>query len=117
MTNVTQPLTAAPDIPALVERLTTHKTLGGAPHSELEWLARNAEFRRYPVGAVAAAKGASVNEMFVQLSGKLTVTIDRGSGRRHTIDTFGGEVTALLPFSRATTALGDAVIYADNETT
>jgi len=110
VTTVTQPVTESPDIAALVERLTTHKTLGSAPRAELEWLARNAELRRYELGARIASKGEWVNEMFVQLSGCLTFTIDRGSGRRHPVETFGGEVTGMLPFSRATTSPGDGVM-------
>ena len=82
MTNVTQPLTEAPDIATLVERLTTHKTLGSAPRSELEWVARNGEFRRYEAGARIVGKGEPVNEMIVQLSGRVAVTMDRGNGRR-----------------------------------
>jgi signal transduction histidine kinase len=115
VTIVTQPLTAAPDIAVLVERLTTHKTLGSAPRSELEWLARNAEFRRYEVGARVASKGDPVDDMIVQLSGRLTVSMDRGSGRRQTLDSFAGEVTALLPFSRLTSALGDATFTEASE--
>jgi len=115
VTTVTQPLTEAPDIATLVERLTTHKTLGSAPRSELEWLARNAEFRRYEAGARVASRGEPVNEMVVQLSGRLTVSMERGSGRRQTLDSFGGEVTALLPFSRLTSSLGDAIFAEPSE--
>jgi signal transduction histidine kinase len=115
VTNVTQPLTEAPDIATLVERLTTHKTLGSAPRSELEWLARNSEFRKYEAGARIAAKGQPVDEMYVQLTGLVSVSMDRGNGRRQSIDSHGGEVTALLPFSRLTTALGDATAIETSE--
>ena len=107
MTNVSQSVTEAPDTGALVDRLAAHKTLGSAPREELEWLARNTEFRRYEIGASVYPNGAPVSEMVVLLSGRLTVSLDRGTGRRHILEINAGDVTALLPFSRLTHALGD----------
>jgi hypothetical protein len=48
--------------------------------------------------------------MAIQLSGYASTSVERGTGRRHPLDTRGGDVTALLPFSRLTAAINDVVI-------
>jgi len=101
---------AAPDTTDLVERLAAHKTIGGAPRAELEWLAKHGTFVQFKKGELAAAKGDPVTFMFIQLSGRTSAFIERGTGRRYTLETHGGEVTALLPFSRLTSSIGDVVV-------
>jgi signal transduction histidine kinase len=99
-----------PDHEALIEQLAAHRTLSGIPRSELEWLATHGEFRHYDTGELAARRGDPVDEMIIQLSGRTSTSVNSGSGRRYLLDTHGGDVTALLPFSRLTTSLGDVVI-------
>jgi signal transduction histidine kinase len=93
----------------LVDRLTTHDTLGVAPRSELEWLVANSEWRRYEPGTVLVKKDQMANEMFTLLSGRIAVHFDHGTGRRHVMESRAGGVTGVLPFSRIGVALGDAV--------
>ena len=102
--------TVAPDQEALIEELAAHRTLGGVPRSELEWLAAHGEFWHYDAGETPSRKGEPVNEMVIQLNGHVSTSVDRGSGRRYVLETTGGDVTALLPFSRLTTSLGDVLI-------
>ena len=104
---------AVPSIDELVETLTHHKTLGGAPRTELEWLARHGEYHWYAAGTRLMAKGDPINEMIVQLDGRVSVNYQRGSGREHLLDTVGGDITAALPFSRAASALGDVTVAED----
>jgi len=99
-----------PDREALIEQLAAHRTLSGIPRSELEWLATHGEFRHYDTGESAARRGDPVDEMIIQLTGRTSTSVNSGSGRRYLLDTHGGDVTALLPFSRLTTSLGDVVI-------
>jgi signal transduction histidine kinase len=100
----------------LVDRLVAHRTLSGAPREELEWLATHGELRLYETGDVIASKGQLVTDMTVMLSGRVGVYIERGTGRRHLMESHGGDVTGLLPYSRMTMAIGDVLIEEPTET-
>ena len=104
-----------PTTAELVERLATHKTLGAAPRAELEWLAAHGEFRRYEAGEKAALKGAPAEEMIVMLTGHIVASLDRGTGRRHSLESFAGEISARLPYSRMTLMIGDIVVTEPSE--
>ena len=90
----------------LVERLAKHRTLGSAPRGELEWLVRHGELRRLAVGDELSVKGAPVDGMFVILSGRITIFVDRGGAPRKLSEWQGGDVTGLLPYSRLVNAPG-----------
>ncbi|HEV8233657.1 MAG TPA: hypothetical protein VGP84_03630, partial [Gemmatimonadaceae bacterium] len=96
-------------VAALVDRLAAHRTLAGHPRVELEWLAAHGEFHSFKTGEIVQHKGDPVDAMFIQFSGTASMALERGTGRRHLLDSHGGDVTALLPFSRLHVALGDAV--------
>ena len=76
---MTSPTTQQPDVATLVERMSTHRTLGGLPRTELEWLAKHGVFRHYDVGDVIAAKGEPISEMAIILSGSTETVFERGS--------------------------------------
>ena len=101
------PASGTPDVATLVERLTAHKTLGGAPRAELEWIATHGVFRHFDVGAVIATKGEPGSEMVIILAGVMEQIFERGSGRRYILEARAGDVSLVLPFSRMTTVLGD----------
>lgn len=103
------------DVAALVERLAAHRTLAGVPRSELEWLAAHGELISYKVGDIVERKGQPVNRMIIQFTGTASLFIERGTGRRHLMESRGGEVTSLLPFSRLTGAPGDVIVTEDAE--
>jgi signal transduction histidine kinase len=109
------PSTDAPNVEALVELLRAHKTLGSAPVAELEWLARNGEFRRYRPSDQLAKKGEPVDVMVILFTGGRSVYVDRGTGRHKIFEWHGGEVTGLLPFSRLTTSLGEPFFEEESE--
>jgi len=92
----------------LIDRLALHRTLQGVPRVELEWLAANGELRRFEVGDYLARKDEPFDEMFILLSGRTSVTVDRGTGRLHSLDSTAGDITGRLPFSRMTRATVDA---------
>jgi signal transduction histidine kinase len=103
------------DVAALVDRLAAHRALAGVPRSELEWLAAHGEFISFKAGDIVERKGQPVSRMVIQFTGKASLFIERGTGRRHLMETHGGDVTSLLPFSRTTGAPGDVVVTEDAE--
>jgi signal-transduction protein with cAMP-binding, CBS, and nucleotidyltransferase domain len=64
----------------LVDRLTRHRALGGAPREELEWLARHGSMRKLKAGDVLLTKNQPVQNLWVVLSGRIAIFVDRGSG-------------------------------------
>ncbi len=96
-------------------QLAGHKTLGSAPPEELAWLAAHGTLRHMATGDVLTAKGAQVEGMFVVLSGRIAIFIDRGAGLHKVMEWVGGDVTGLLPFSRLATPPGDSVAQEPTE--
>ena len=97
--------------PELIDRLAAHRTIGGAPRHELEWLAAHGELRRYEVGEIPQPKGTPAEHMVVQLTGHVSTYVDRPTGRRFMLETKGGDLTAILPFARGGgVRLGDVTI-------
>jgi len=99
----------------LVDRLAEHKTLGAAPREELAWLASHGYLRQMNPGDVLTAKGATVAGLFVVLSGRITISVDRGAGPRKIMEWQGGDVTGLLPYSRMVSPPGDTVAQEPTE--
>ncbi len=90
----------------LIDRLSEHRTLGGAPRSELEWLAAHGTMRRLNTGEVLSVKGVPVEALYIILSGRLALFVDRGAGLNKIMEWRGGDVAGLLPYSRLTTPPG-----------
>ena len=107
------------DTPTIVQRLREHATLGGAPVVELEWLAAHGYLRRFATGDYVIRTGQmrATMGLIVVLTGHLVLYVDRGrgGGRRKVAEWRGGEVSGILPYSRTTTAIGDAFVEADTE--
>jgi len=101
---------------AIVRRLQEHATIGGAPLRELEWLAAHGELQVFRAGQRVIRQGeATAGELFVLLTGHVALYANRGRGRRKIVEWHAGEVTGILPYSRASIAVGDAVPEADTE--
>jgi signal transduction histidine kinase len=88
---------AAPD---LVEQLAQHKALASVPRAELEWLAAHGTHRQLATGDVLTPKGTHPEGMFVILTGRIEINVDRGSGLQKVMEWRGGSVTGMLPYSR-----------------
>lgn len=99
----------------LVHRLAEHKTLGGAPREELAWLASHGSIRHLSTGDVLTAKGVTVAGLFVLLSGRIAISVDRGTGLKKILEWRGGEVIGLLPYSRLVSPPGDTVAQEPTE--
>jgi signal transduction histidine kinase len=93
----------------LVDQLAAHKTIGEAPRDELAWLVSHGAVRRLDAGEVLTAKGATVEGLFVVLSGCIAIFVDRGAGLRKVMEWRGGDVTGVLPYSRLVSPPGDTV--------
>ena len=76
----------------LIDRLTKHQALGAAPREELAWLASHGSLRQLQSGDVLTAKGAQVEGLFVVLSGRVAISVDRGAGLRKIMEWREGEV-------------------------
>jgi len=99
----------------LVDRLAQHKTLGGVPREELQWLTVHGSLRQLQVGDVLTAKGARVEGLFVILSGRIAMSVDRGAGPHKIMEWRGGDVGGVLPYSRLVSPPGDSVAQETTE--
>jgi signal transduction histidine kinase len=93
----------------VVDRLSEHRTVGGAPRPELEWLAAHGSMRHLVAGDVLTTKGKTVEGLFVVMSGRISLSMDRGTGTHKTLEWRQGDVTGFLPYSRLVGPPGDTV--------
>lgn len=94
----------------LIDRLAEHKALSAAPRSELEWLAAHGSIRQLSPGEVVSTKGRQVEGLYIILSGRLALFIDRGAGPSKFLEWHAGEITGMLPYSRLVTPPGDVIV-------
>jgi signal transduction histidine kinase len=93
----------------LVARLAEHQTIGQAPREELEWLVAHGSLRHLNLGEVLTPKGTNVEGLFLVLSGRITMSVDRGSGAHRIMEWRPGHVVGALPYSRIVSPPGDTV--------
>ena len=108
-------MTTEADKTNLIDRLAAHRTLSEVPRPELAWLAAHGELRHYEADAVVAVMGQPVDEMTVLLSGRTVVYVERGTGRRHVMESVAGDVTGTLPFSRLSAPPGNVYMAEASE--
>ena len=101
--------------PALLDRLSQHRTLAGAPAAELEWLVRHGELLNLAVDDVLTSKSGPVRGLFIVLSGHLSIYVDRGNGRQKVMAWHGGDVTGFLPYSRLVSPPSDVTAEEPSE--
>ena len=99
----------------LLDRLAEHKTLGGAPREELAWLVSHGTVRHLREGEVLSAKGEPVAGLFIVLSGRIALFLDRGAGRHKALEWRDGDVTGMLPYSRLISPPADSVAQEASE--
>ena len=99
----------------LIDRLAEHKTVGLAPREELAWLVSHGSLRHLDEGDVLSAKGSAVEGLFVVLTGRVAIFIDRGAGRNKVLEWRAGDVTGVLPYSRIVSPPGDSVAQEPSE--
>jgi signal transduction histidine kinase len=98
--------TVIPD--ELVRRLSSLPSFQDIPAAELEWLAAHGRFRTQEPG-VFMEPGAKIEELYIILSGRIAIVVDRGLGPRRVFEWTAGDVTGLLPYSRANRVENDVL--------
>jgi len=91
----------------LIERLSQHRALSGAPPNELAWVAARSERMQLAPGGVLTPKSERVRGLFVVLSGLLSIYVDRGGGPLKVMEWRAGDITGVLPYSRIVAPPGD----------
>src|SRR5262249_34211681 len=76
-----------------------HRTVGVVALKELAWLASHGSVRHMNAGDVLTSKNARPDGLFVVLSGRIAITVDRGAGPHKVMEWRGGDVTRLPPHS------------------
>ena len=99
----------------LIERLAAHRTLGAAPRQELEWLASRGTLRLLAEGDVVSAKDVPVESLFIVLTGRAAIWVDRGAGLHKVMEWKAGDVTGVLPYSRLVNPPGASVALEPTE--
>jgi signal transduction histidine kinase len=97
----------------IVDRLSKHRTIGGAPRRELEWLAAHGSLRHLSLGDLVLASGRPVEDLYIVLSGRLTIF--RGTGPQKLWEWPEGDVSGLLPYSRVGASPGDVIADAPTD--
>ena len=92
---------------ALIDRLADHRTLGTAARTELEWVVAHGFLRNLNPGDVLSRKGHPVEALYIILSGRLALFVDRGAGPNKFVEWHGGDITGMLPYSRMVSPPGD----------
>jgi signal transduction histidine kinase len=93
----------------LVDRLAEHRTLVVACRTDLEWLVAHGSLRKLNAGDVLSRKGHPVEALYIVLSGRLALFVDRGAGPNKAMEWRGGDVSGVLPYSRLVTPPGDVI--------
>lgn len=95
---------------SLIDRLIAHRTIGGAPREELEWVAAHGRIRQLAAGELLSSRQRPVEGLHIVLSGVINIHVDRGAGSRRVMEWRAGDVTGVLPYSRLQKPPGDAVV-------
>jgi signal transduction histidine kinase len=81
--------------------------MGAASRTELEWLVANGSIRKLNTDEKLSMKGQPVEALYIVLSGRVALFIDRGAGPNKFVEWHEGDVTGLLPYSRMVNPPGD----------
>jgi signal transduction histidine kinase len=98
------------DIKGLVDRLSAHRTIGMAPREELTWIATHGTLRQFQHGDLVVRQTEVVDGLYILLTGRMSIWINRGARYRKVMEWEGGDVTGLLPYSRLLTPPGDTIV-------
>jgi signal transduction histidine kinase len=101
---------SSPTVAALVDRLAAHRTLGGAPRAELEWLAVHGHPERRAVGSIVSTPVEPIVGMYILFSGRVAIYQPRATGRHKIAEWTAGDVTGLLPYSRMVRPPGETIV-------
>lgn len=100
----------------LVDRLAALPRLESIPREELEWLVDHGRYQVGEAGTVIAPKGEPIEQLWIILTGKIGVRVDRGAGPRLVMSWLPGDVSGMLPYSRMKGPPGDSYLQKRTET-
>jgi signal transduction histidine kinase len=88
----------------VTERLSALTALAEVPLPQLEWLAEHGEIRRFEDGTLlyGRGKGEDLRGIFIVLSGRFSVRVERDGVEREVRGVGPGEISGYLPYSRIT---------------
>lgn len=94
----------------LAERIAGHRVAGKIPPGEIAWLVANGTLRHLEPGEVLTSKASGVVKgLFILLTGRVCLFVERPSGREQVAEWKAGDVTGVLPYSRLTAPPGDSI--------
>ena len=94
----------------LIDRLVSLSNLEGIPREELSWLVNHGSLENYDAGAIVGPKGKRIDHLYIILSGKMAIRVDRGAGPKLVAEWKKGEISGMLPYSRMKGAPGDTYV-------
>ncbi|HXX64141.1 MAG TPA: ATP-binding protein [Bacteroidota bacterium] len=94
----------------LADRLAAHRTIGQAPRRELEWIAAHGTLSRREAREVVSTHSEVVQGLYILLTGRMSIFVDRGAGKRKVMEWQAGDVSGLLPYSRTMKPPGDTIV-------
>ena len=97
------------DAPSSPGSNSTERSVRRRP-TELAWLVAHGEIRTLAPGERLLADQPVVDSLWVVLSGRFSIRIDRGAGPRKVMEWVGGDVSGYLPYSRMTSSPGDVTV-------
>ena len=103
------------DKKSLVDRLISLPKLRKIPRNELEWLVENGSYEYWDVGKIIGAKAQKIDFLWIVLSGRIAIRVDRGIGARLVTEWLPGDITGMLPYSRMKGPPGDNYIKEPSE--
>ncbi len=85
---------------SLIDRLAGLPQLSAIPRAELEWLTDHGNLVTREAGYVVAPKGKRIENLWILVSGRIAIHVDRGAGPRLVMEWRTGDVGGMLPYSR-----------------
>jgi signal transduction histidine kinase len=95
---------------SLVDRLAALPVFAGVPRTELEWLASQGQLITIEAGARVEDHLSPTEDMFIVLSGRLALYIQKGGAPRKFSEGLPGQVLGTIPYSRFNRVPGTVVI-------
>ncbi|MFD2564561.1 ATP-binding protein [Aquimarina rubra] len=76
------------------------------PNDQLQWLIDKSHIKVLKQGAYLFQKGDPIDKLFIVLQGKIEIKVEQNGNYKHVALMDTNEIGGLLPFSRASSALG-----------
>ena len=97
----------------VVDCLAAEPMFLSVPRAELDWIAARGDIRAFDAGATIIEPGATVDEMFILLTGRAAVYAVTPGGGRRILDMTTGNVLGAIPYSRA--SIAPAAVVAEED--